>query len=177
MNESDSRHATELKLLATNLLRVANEILADAAPEPAVGERDTPLQEGWSDVNQEKILIKAIEIYKSRQRRSRHLPSELFGEPAWDILLDLFAARLQKKRISVTSACTASGVPLTTALRWLRVLEDSRMIERYDSETDQRVTWVKLTASASNSMFNFFKDIEQRYYNSDEISDQYLIVE
>lgn len=177
MNESDNRHATELKLLAANLLRVANEIGADAASELAVGESGTPLQDGWSDMDQEKILIKAIEIYKSRQRRSRHLPSELFGEPAWDILLDLFAARLQKKQISVTSACTASGVPLTTALRWLRVLEDSQLIERFDSETDQRVTWVKLTASATKSMSNFLRDIDQRYYNSDEKFDQYLIVD
>lgn len=177
MNERDKRHAAELKVVATNLLRLANEIVADAVPELALGESGVPLQDGRPDTNDEKILIKAIEMYKWRQRRSRHLPSELFGEPAWDILLDLFAARLQNKQISVTSACTASGVPLTTALRWLRVLEESQMIERFDSDTDQRVTWVKLTNSASKSMFNFFRDIDQKIYTIDEKFDQYLILD
>ena len=42
----------------------------------------------------------------------------LFADPAWDIMLDLFAARIEGKDITVSSAGIAACVPPTTALRW-----------------------------------------------------------
>ncbi|MEZ5655102.1 MAG: hypothetical protein R3E04_04340 [Sphingobium sp.] len=49
--------------------------------------------------------------------------SSIFGEAAWDMLLDLFVSRSENKRVSVSSLCIASGVPATTALRG-RVRQD-----------------------------------------------------
>lgn len=176
MKSSASRRASELRSVATNLLRVANEIEAETAPSNAIGPRTKPTKDAWSDLNQELMLTEAVKIYRTRQRRSRHFSDELFGEPAWDMLLDLFAARLQKKRISVTSACTGSGVPSTTALRWLRVLEGMRLIERFDNEADQRVTWVRLTDLANKSMVEYFEDINQSKYQSMGSTEQYVIL-
>ena len=39
---------------------------------------------------------------------------ELFGEPAWDILLDLYIANVENKPVSVSSACIGSAAPPTT---------------------------------------------------------------
>ena len=44
--------------------------------------------------------------------------AELFGDPAWDMLLDLTAARAEHTRVSVTSLCIASAVPPTGAPGW-----------------------------------------------------------
>ena len=42
----------------------------------------------------DQTLAKVAEaLYRARRRRARHLPNELLGEPAWDILLDLFSPR------------------------------------------------------------------------------------
>ncbi len=58
-------------------------------------------------------------IIRQRQLRARFFDGELFADPAWDMLLDLTAARVEARRVSVTSLCIASGVPPTTALRWI----------------------------------------------------------
>jgi hypothetical protein len=43
--------------------------------------------------------------------RARYFKRELFKDPAWDILLDLYVARADGRGISVSSACIASGAP------------------------------------------------------------------
>jgi len=70
----------------------------------------------------------------------------LLGEPAWDILLDLFIRAAAGRPVSVTSSALASGVPSTTALRYFDRLEGKGMISRRKSPTDGRVTFVDLTA-------------------------------
>ena len=91
------------------------------------------------------VVAVAQSIYQSRRRRMQiFADEELFGEPAWDILLDLFVATRRGKQISVTSACIASAVPSTTALRWLRILESKGLIVRETDSTDARRTFVRL---------------------------------
>jgi hypothetical protein len=51
--------------------------------------------------------------------RSQHFVPALFADPAWDILLDLAAARIDGRMVAVSSLCIAAAVPATTALRWI----------------------------------------------------------
>src|SRR5690348_11712896 len=62
-------------------------------------------------------------LYRLRRRRERLFPTPLFSEPGWDLLLDLFIAESEGKRVSITSACIAAAVPTTTAVRCLKQLE------------------------------------------------------
>jgi hypothetical protein len=52
----------------------------------------------------------------ARRLRERLLPAGLFADPAWDMLLDLYAAEIEEQPVSVTSACIAAAAPATTAL-------------------------------------------------------------
>ena len=159
MNKRAQRRVHELRTLAASLLRVANESEEDLVEEQPAGIRYQPKSETWTDVQRQFILAKTIELYRERRRRERIFSLDLFGEPAWDILLDLFSAHLQNKRISVTSVCIAANVAPTTALRWISELQENLLIERFDSDTDRRVKWVRLTDSASKMMFDYFKII------------------
>lgn len=87
----------------------------------------------------------AREIYAARRRRHKALPADLFGEPTWDILLDLYIAAREDRRVPTTSACIGAHVPPTTALRWLRILEARGLVEREDDGRDGRRTFVCLT--------------------------------
>ncbi len=91
-------------------------------------------------------LTMARECYSGRRRRSRYLSADLFGEPTWDILLDLYLASRESRRVPTTSACIGAHVPPTTALRWLRILEMRALVEREEDGRDGRRTFVKLTA-------------------------------
>lgn len=70
--------------------------------------------------------------------------AKLFGEPSWDILLDLYARR-GGKPVSVSSAAVASRVPATTALRWIATLETRGLVFRKPDVDDLRIRWLELT--------------------------------
>ncbi len=82
---------------------------------------------------------------RARRLRERLFPADLFADPAWDMLLDLYASELEEQAVSISSACVASAVPATTALRWLGRLEQLGLIERSDDKNDNRRTFVRLT--------------------------------
>lgn len=97
----------------------------------------------------------ARELYLGRRRRGRHLSADLFGEPTWDILLDLYAATREGRRVPTTSACIGADVPPTTALRWLRILESRGLVAREDDGRDGRRTFVYLTPRGLAAMDSF----------------------
>lgn len=95
-------------------------------------------------------------LLKARRRRDRFLDPTLFGEPAWDMLLELYASHLEGRMITVTSLCAAAGVPATTALRWIRVLEDKELVSRKPHRHDKRIYLVDLTANGLSCMQAYF---------------------
>ena len=121
---------------------------------------DTAPAQGASDAEtvarrQRMALILAREVYVGRRRRARYMSADLFGEPTWDILLDLYVAAREGRRVPTTSACIGAHVPPTTALRWLRILETRGLVGREDDGRDGRRTFVKLTARGEAVMEAF----------------------
>lgn len=93
--------------------------------------------------------------------RARRLRDELFGaglfaDPAWDMLLDLLAARLEHERVSVSSLCIAAAVPPTTALRWIRTLTDKGLVERQADPHDGRRIFIALANEAAEALTRWF---------------------
>ncbi|MBD3729588.1 MAG: winged helix DNA-binding protein [Sphingomonadales bacterium] len=99
------------------------------------------------------------QVIAQRQARARYFDAELFADPAWDILLDLTAARVERKRVSVTSLCIASGVPPTTALRWIAQMSEAGLLERVEDETDRRRAFIQLSDKAADAMARYFAEV------------------
>jgi hypothetical protein len=113
-----------------------------------------------SDANQERpdALFEARRHYKSRRARDNLFGTpDLFGEPAWDMLVDLFIAAEESKQISVSSLCVASAVPMTTALRWIAILESRALIERTADDLDARRSYLSLTATTQATIRAHFE--------------------
>ena len=98
-------------------------------------------------------------IIRQRQARARFFDGDLFADPAWDILLDLTAARAEHTRVSVTSLCIASGVPPTTALRWISQMTEAGLLERVEDESDKRRAFIALTDKAADAMARYFAEV------------------
>lgn len=98
-------------------------------------------------------------IIANRQARARFLDPELFGEPAWDMLLDLTAAEGEGKRVSVTSLCIAAGVPATTALRWIAQMVDCGLFVRMPDPGDRRRAFIGLSDKARAAMTAYFASL------------------
>lgn len=91
-------------------------------------------------------------LIRARRTRDQFFRSELFADPAWDMLLDLMAARLEHKRVSVSSLCIAAAVPATTALRWIKSMTDEGMFVRRADNNDGRRIFIELSDRAAGAM-------------------------
>jgi hypothetical protein len=106
-------------------------------------------------------LALARKAYALRRKRAAIFGNpDLFGEPAWDILLDLYIAAGEGKPVSVSSACIGSAAPATTGLRWLGVLADEGLVVREADAEDHRRVLVRLTPSGQAAMDRFFDAVD-----------------
>jgi DNA-binding MarR family transcriptional regulator len=153
----DHAIAEGIEELKRQLIRIASKIGID---EPDVDgnceEPGTPrgrVRQSRAPLPDPRLLRLII---KQRRLRDRFFADGLFSDPAWDMLLDLTAARAEHKRVSVTSLCLASAVPSTTALRWIAELVDIGLVERTADTTDRRRAFVALTDRGADAMARYF---------------------
>src|SRR3546814_19974187 len=62
------------------------------------------------------------------------------------------AARLEHKRVSVSSLCIAAAVPATTALRWIKSMTDEGLFVRRADNNDGRRIFIELSDKAAGAM-------------------------
>lgn len=93
----------------------------------------------------------AHSIYEDRRLLERAFGTKLFNEPSWDILLYLFAAEVEGKPVSITSAAHAASAPFTTAQRRVGTLEAQGLVIR-SSASDRRTVNLRLTDFARDKM-------------------------
>lgn len=101
-----------------------------------------------------EALIRRVQ--KARKIRANFFGEDLFADPAWDMLLELYANDLAQQRVSVSSTSDAAGVPLSTALRWMSALEKRSLVERKNDPFDGRRVWISLTAHGASLMHRYF---------------------
>lgn len=125
-----------------------------------VGDRRTTfLQPGDDAVVTPSKLRRAI--------RARRLRDEVFGlpglfeDPAWDMLLDLYAADLERRQVSVSSLCIAAAVAPTTALRWINKLIAFGLLERAPDAFDRRRAFVALTPRATGALRDYMNSLRR----------------
>jgi DNA-binding MarR family transcriptional regulator len=99
------------------------------------------------------------QLIANRQARARFFDPALFGDPAWDMLLDLTAAHGEGAQVSVTSLCIAAGVPATTALRWLTQMVETGIFVRVPDPADRRRAFIALSDKAIAAMAGYFASL------------------
>lgn len=85
---------------------------------------------------------------KARAARGQVFDTDLFRDPAWDMLLDLYDAHAQGRVTSVSSLCIAAQVPATTGLRYIAAMEKEGFVTRHRDETDHRRVLIEPSAAA-----------------------------
>ena len=126
---------------------------ASAAAELAPGKRP-------DSAERRRGVLK--ELRAVRGVRSKYFPADLFSDPCWEMLLDLFDARLAGVEVTVTSLGAASGVPLTTALRRMEALQEHGLIDRNEDGDDKRRTIIRLTEAGVEAGERFFENFLSR---------------
>lgn len=110
-------------------------------------------------------VISAAEVkalIKDRRDRDHYFNAYLFAEPAWDMLLELFQAQLEQRRVATTDLCGGAAVPQTTALRWIMTLKQEGLIVCEDDRLDGRRKFLSLSAKGQHAMNAYFERYESR---------------
>lgn len=89
--------------------------------------------------------VAAHELHR-RAKRSHHLPAALFDEAGWDILLALFVSEQNGRPMSLKSACIASQVAPTTAIRYIAFMVADGLVRRSEGPAGMRNKVLNLTA-------------------------------
>lgn len=95
-------------------------------------------------------------MIRMRRVRDRFFDADLFADPAWDMLLDLMAARLEGRQVAVSSLCIAAAVPPTTALRWIRTMTERGLFVRHSDPRDGRRVFIDLAEEAAAALDRWF---------------------
>ncbi|GEP55785.1 response regulator [Reyranella soli] len=137
-----AQHARQMRLRAK-----------EAAPAPPVSKAKAA--EDGGPIARKRAALS--ELKTMRRLRSQYFPAELFSDPCWEMLLDLYDAALVGAEVTVTSLGAASGVPQTTALRRMETLQAHLLIVRAEDKADKRRTIIKLSDVGMHAVENFFE--------------------
>lgn len=161
----------EVQRIARMLARLSNESTADIGrepPSPFIEDHQlhAPQRsygaEPAGDIAVATVSARDVRtVIRQRRLRDELFDPELFADPAWDMMLDLYAARLDRGRVSVSSLCIAAAVPATTALRWIKTLTDSGIFIRQADQHDGRRIFVALSDSATQAMHRYFARLSE----------------
>jgi DNA-binding MarR family transcriptional regulator len=109
----------------------------------------------WRDSGRQLEAARAMR--RARRRRSRFFLPTMFSDPAWDILLELYIAECEQRRLSIADLSDRSGVPGTTALRWLEAFEKETLVTRRCDPLDGRRVYINLSARGIRAMQAYFE--------------------
>jgi predicted transcriptional regulator len=140
----------ELSALKSNIAEISEKV-------------ENQLRADILDNDDNKLLTVFVSRYmENRNLRNKMISQDLFSDPCWDILMDVFSARLNDKNISVSAVATAGNMPHTTGLRYIDTLEKIGYIYRERDDWDGRRIFVKMSDDTFRMMKEYFLRVLQK---------------
>jgi hypothetical protein len=156
VREDDDREGvTLLQQLSEDAARIASVLASLTADKGSIGaahDHDEP-------DSVDSVFVRSI--IRARRMRDQYFRGEMFADPAFDMLLDLYAARLEGSRVAVSSLCIAAAVPATTALRWIKALTDKDLFLRQADPRDGRRVYIGLSEEAALAMGRYLAAVRR----------------
>ncbi len=144
-----------LHQLSEEVGRIAGILASLSDEDEAAPERARALADEDQEPPIDAARIRAI--IRARRLRDQYFRGDLFADPAWDMLLDLMAARIERNRVAVSSLCIAAAVPATTALRWIKALTERGIFLRSADPRDGRRVFIELSDEAARAMAAYLR--------------------
>lgn len=134
----------------------ASDMIGPATRWQRSGQSGSQIQAASDDA----ACIRAV--IEMRCSRTDHLSIPHMGEPAWDILLDIYACQLEGVRLPVTAVGLLAGIPSATAQRWIKRLTQQGMLMRIADPQDRRRAHVTLSPETWKGMRAWHEDVRRR---------------
>ena len=113
---------------------------------------------GRSTADMRTALANAETVNHRRILRQQLIGApELFGDPAWEMLVDLFIHECRGKELSISSLCVTPSIPMSSALRLVQKLCDAGIVRRVSDPFDGRRSVIKLEPEISHRLRAYFE--------------------
>lgn len=90
-------------------------------------------------------------VISARRGRERLFGRHLFSDPAWDVIMELYAAMLGKRRMSAADLAKAIGAPESVIERWIAALVDAGIVSTI-GDAKEASSIVELTEEGAAKM-------------------------
>lgn len=154
----DLRSSPSIARLSTADMAALARILRSLNDAASGESAEAPTQASFSH----ECVILARRLKSGRNQRAQFFKEDLFGEPAWEMMLALYIADGEGYRLKISDVCNESGVPATTALRWMDKLIDIGMARRIPNRLDARSSYIEGTEALRSQMTEYLQHVLTR---------------
>ncbi len=106
-------------------------------------------------------LLFARRLHRTRMRAHEIIGARIVRDPRWEMLLELYIAHHEHRRVSVSSLCHAANSPATTSLRHVDALEREGFVRRIDDPMDARRSWIEPTPKALDGVNALLREMQR----------------
>lgn len=103
------------------------------------------------------------EILSLRRARTSSFGSDLFSDVCWDILLELFSAKLAGRSVKLSELAMTS--PKSTVARWAAVLQDRELISGHIDYRGTADVTIALSEKGLAKMTEIFRHFSYLQHN------------
>jgi hypothetical protein len=146
MSDSVPPRAGDVRALAHQLLSWADHL----SDRPGLAGELT--EEGRHDL----VLGLATTLREARRLRVGIFPQIPFGNPNWDVMLDLFIQEMNGFRTSLDHMALTGDLSAPIVYESIHELVRLSLVARTPDRFDNRVLWLSLTVAGRQGMFDLF---------------------
>lgn len=113
-----------------------------------------------ADLSCPDLIARAEKYLHWGRLRSRTLDTGngLFADACWNMCLDVYICGLKNERVTVSAIAHSSGIPMTTAMRYINVMVEQGLIEKAPNPADNRMIFVSVSPECVDKMENLLSN-------------------
>lgn len=140
--------ATE-KMAALNGL-----IISSDNTQPAEPVNDSAPVLANDNIDTAELVRRAEKLLKWNRFKAEMLSarSGLFADSCWNMCLDTYICDIKDKKITVSSIAHGSGIPMTTAMRYINVMVEEGLLVKSPNPSDNRMIFLSTSAACKDKI-------------------------
>ncbi|MEP0144501.1 MAG: hypothetical protein ABJP02_10355 [Parasphingorhabdus sp.] len=88
-----------------------------------------------------------------------NLGSGLFSDSCWDMCLDIYICDLKDEKITISSIAHSSGIPMTTAMRYINVMTEDGLLEKSSNPSDNRMVFISTSDNCKEKISTILRNL------------------
>ncbi len=113
-------------------------------------------------INTAELIRRAEKLLKwSRLKADTlNLGAGLFADSCWNMCLDTYICDLKGEKITVSSIAHSSGIPMTTAMRYINVMAEQGLLGKSQNPSDHRMIFISTSATCKAKISTILRHLD-----------------